>query len=49
MNMALGLRTLALLAVVALATAALVHPRLLLGPDAAPHPALNALPSIGRN
>lgn len=48
MNMVLGLRTLALVAVVALATAVLVHPRLLGAPGAS-DPALNALPSIGRN
>jgi len=48
MNMVLGLRTLALLAVVALATAVLVHPRLL-GAAVSPDPAFNALPSIGRH
>ena len=43
MNIHLGLRTLALLAIVAAATVILVHP------DAAPGPTLNAMLLLGRN
>jgi hypothetical protein len=43
MNIHLGLRTLALLAVVAAATTILIHP------GAAPDPALAAMLSLGRN
>jgi hypothetical protein len=49
MNIELGLRTLVLLAFVALATLALVHPGLLTGSSAASDPALNAMLAIGRN
>ncbi|MDN4054916.1 hypothetical protein QPK32_17690 [Massilia sp. YIM B02763] len=48
MNLVLGLRTLALLAVVALATVALVHPGLV-GAGAAPDPAFYAMPVIGHH
>jgi len=49
MNMTLGCRTLALLALVVLATLALVHPGLLTGLGVAPDPALNAMLAIARN
>ena len=48
MNIVLGLRTLALLAIVALATVVLVQPHLV-GAGAAPDPALNFVPALGRN
>ncbi|MFK3737773.1 hypothetical protein [Massilia sp. TN1-12] len=48
MNLVLGLRTLALLAVVALATVVLVHPGLV-GAGAALDPAPYVLPAIGRH
>nr|WP_314547463.1 hypothetical protein [uncultured Massilia sp.] len=48
MNLALGLRTLGLLAVVTLATLALVHP-CLVGPGAALEPAMNVMPVIGHH
>lgn len=49
MNIELGLRTCALLALVALATLALVHPGLLTGSLASADPALNAMLAIARN
>jgi hypothetical protein len=49
MNMELGCRTLALLALVALATLALVHPGLVTGSVATPDPALGAMLAIARN
>ncbi|WP_179119107.1 hypothetical protein [Massilia sp. KIM] len=49
MNIQLGLRTLALLALVALSTAVLVHPELIGGSSPAVTPALGAIPVVGHH
>ncbi len=49
MNYQLGLRTLALLAFVAFATAVLVKPELIGGPQAATAPAFAAMLAVGHN